>query len=172
MAIAERLGLCGLGVLLVALLACGGGNDDVLVAGGAPAEPPPAPAAIPASDTGNDMADTVPMQDNTGLLRETFSYRAAGRDPFESLITSGSVRPMPRDLRVTGITYDPRYPQRSVATLRDTTDGKRYSLRVGDQVGRLRVAEIRPEAVVVVLEELGVQRQIVLALRRRQEAIP
>jgi hypothetical protein len=167
-AIVKRLRRGARAALLAGAFACGAG-DDTPVPAANPAPAGPAPTATGQADPG--MSDTMQAVDNTGLLRETFSYRGAGRDPFESLIMSGSVRPMPRDLRVAGITYDPRYPQRSVATLRDTTDGKRYSLRVGDQVGRLRVAEIRPEAVVVILEELGVQRQIVLALRRRQEAI-
>jgi len=167
-AIADRLWRSGHAALLAGVLACGGG-DDVPAPAGTAAPPGPTPAVPGQADGG--MGNTTQRVDNTALVRETFSYRGAGRDPFESLLRSGSVRPLPQDLRVTGITYDARYPQRSVATLRDTTDGKRYSLRVGDQVGRLRVAEVRPEAVVVILEELGVQRQIVLALRRRQEVI-
>jgi hypothetical protein len=75
-------------------------------------------------------------------------------------------------LRVRAINYDARYPQRSVAVIQDTTANKRYSLHVGDQVGRLRIVQIRPTEVVVTIEEFGVERQIVLPIRRRQEDIP
>jgi hypothetical protein len=76
------------------------------------------------------------------------------------------------DLRVTSITYNPRYPSASVAVLRDTTVNKRYTVRVGDEVGRLRIAEIRQREVLVIIEEFGVEQQRTLRLRRRQEGQP
>lgn len=100
-------------------------------------------------------------------MRETFSYRGGGRDPFESLLRSGAVRPLLEDLRVTTITYNHQYPSNSVAVLRDMAENKTYTVRVGDQLGRLRVARIREEEVVVVFDEFGVERQEVLRLRRR-----
>lgn len=165
MAIAERWREAACAAVLAGLLACGGEEEPAVVpAAGAQR----AAAQAAAADTTPPAPDTV----DVGLVRETFAYRGAGRDPFVSLLTSGAVRPLPQDLRVIGITYDARYPQRSVATVRDTTNGTRYSLRVGDQVGRLRVVEVRQAQVVVVIEELGVERQVVLSLRRRQEETP
>ena len=105
----------------------------------------------------------------TNLMRETFAYRSSGRDPFLSLLKSGSVRPLITDLRIVGINYDPRYPVQSVVTLQDTTLHKRYTLKVNDQVGRIHVTEIRPQEVVLTIEEFGAERQVVLALKRRQE---
>ena len=105
----------------------------------------------------------------TQLVREVFSYRGSGRDPFLSLLRSGDVRPLIEDLRVTTINFNPRYPSASVAVLRDTTVNQRYTVRVGDELGRLRIAEIREREIVVVLEEFGVERQQILRLRRRQE---
>ncbi len=153
----------------VALLACGG--DDAPPAG-TPARPGggerPAPAGAAAA--GQDTADAE--EGSTGLVRETFVYRGAGRDPFISLLKSGDVRPLVEDLRVTAITYNQAYPGNSVATLRDTSQvpPRRYTVRVGDQLGRLRIVDIRQREVVVVFDEFGVERQEVLRLlARRQE---
>jgi hypothetical protein len=119
------------------------------------------------------VADTTGQADSLArtmeLSREVFAYRGAGRDPFLSLLKSGAAKPLPGDVQVRGITFDPRYPQRSVATLQDTTDMRRYTVRVGDVIGRIRIAEIRANEVVAVVQEFGVDRQMVLPIRRRQE---
>lgn len=160
---------------LVLVLACGGGDEAPAPGTAASEPPPPTPQtadteATVAAATGDT---TVPAQQpRTGLVREVFSYRGAGRDPFQSLLASGEVRPLLEDLRVMTIVYDARYPARSVAVLRDQSVNKRYDVRVDDELGRLRVLEIRPDEVVFMLEEFGVQRQVSLALRRRQEGVP
>ena len=157
------------------LVACTGGSEQP--AAGAPAAPPPAappaaqqaatsPPQQPAPDTGAALGPSME------LSREVFAYRGSGRDPFLSLLKSGDVRPFPKDIRVTGINFDPRYPQRSVATLQDTTAGRRYTVRVGDVIGRIRIVEIRATEVVAVVEEFGVDRPLVLPIRRRQEDTP
>lgn len=147
---------------------------SVSACGGEEEAPPvtraPRATARASADTGAGAA--VATQDSTQLLREVFSYRGAGRDPFLSLLRSASLRPLVQDVRVAGITFDPQYPARSVAVLRDTTQNKRYAVRVGDELGLLRIQEIRPDAVVVTLDEFGTQRQVVLSMRRREEAKP
>jgi hypothetical protein len=149
------------GLALIALVACGG------------EEPPP--DTVPAANRarGAAVADTTGQADSLArtmeLSREVFAYRGAGRDPFLSLLKSGAAKPLPGDVQVRGITFDPRYPQRSVATLQDTTDMRRYTVRVGDVIGRIRIAEIRANEVVAVVQEFGVDRQMVLPIRRRQE---
>ena len=70
-----------------------------------------------------------------------------------------------------GIYYDSRYPARSVAVMRDTTQGKPYAVRVGDELGRIRVAEIRRGEVVITFDDFGVERQLVLPVRKRQEEL-
>lgn len=162
-------------IAVVWLLACGGG-EEAPPPGTPAAEPPPpqeggAPAeAIAAGDP--TVQDTAAPGPGTGLVREVFSYRGAGRDPFQSLLASGEIRPLIEDLRVMTVVYDARYPARSVAVLRDASVNKRYDVRVDDELGRLRVIEIRPNEVVFMLEEFGVQRQVSLVVRRRQEVIP
>ena len=148
-----------------------------IVAAACGTEEPPPPtqvAAEPAAaaDTAMELQAVEPQQESVELQREVFAYGGSGRDPFISLLRSGDVRPLLEDLRVTSINYNPRYPSSSVAVLRDTTVGQRYTVRVGDEVGRLRIAEIRQTEVLVIIEEFGVERQRTLALRRRQEELP
>jgi hypothetical protein len=149
-------------VLCVAT-ACSGGDDEEAVTPGAAVRQPRAAATVDAQATDSSAAASA---DSTQLQREVFSYRGAGRDPFLSLLKSADVRPLVTDLRVAGITFDATYPARSVAVLRDTAQGKRYSIRRGDELGRMKVMEIRDNAVVVTLDEFGVERQVVLPLRR------
>jgi hypothetical protein len=105
----------------------------------------------------------------TQLVREVYAFQGSGRDPFASLLRSADVRPLFEDLRVTSITYDAQYPGGSVAVLRDTTLNQRYTVRVGDELGRMRVVDINPDEVMLMMEEFGVERQMSLRLRRRQE---
>jgi hypothetical protein len=160
-------------LLLVA--ACGGAEEGPPA--GQPAVEPPPPTGAAATAAGSDVtapAGAAAGQDTVAtsleLSREVFSFRGSGRDPFVSLITSGDMRPLPRDLRVVGITFDPRYPQRSVAVLHDITDTRRFTVRPGDVIGRVRIVEVRTTEVIAVVQEFGVDRQVVLPLRRRQEA--
>lgn len=118
-------------------------------------------------------ADDTASEQATELLREVFTYRGSGRDPFQSLLTpGGQVRPFLEDLRVTSIYMDPRYPARSVAVLRDTTVNRRYDVRVDDQVGRMRVTEIRQYEVVFTIEDFGVPRQVTVSLRQARRRTP
>ncbi len=145
---------------LALLVACGGGDVS----------PPPAGGASDPATSGADLTqDTTVTVEPIELSREVFTYRAAARDPFRSLVGSGlELRPFLEDLRLTSILYDARYPGRSVAVLRDVTQGERYEVRTDDEVGRLRVAEIREHEVVLTIEEFGVPRQVMITLRRRR----
>jgi hypothetical protein len=125
--------------------------------------------ADPATPGAGPVTQDTIVAEPIELSREVFTYRAAARDPFRSLVESGlELRPFIEDLRLTMIIYDARYPGRSVAVLRDTTQGERYEVQADDEVGRLRVAEIREYEVVLTIEEFGVPRRVVLTLRRRQ----
>ncbi len=147
------------------LTACGGGEPE-------PAATAVGQGAAPGAGLQQTQVDSevvVQSRGETELMREVFSYRGATRDPFISLLESGDVRPLVQDLRITSITFDPRYPAASVAVLRDTIVNRSYALRVGDEVGRIRVAEITPGQVVIIVSEFGSERQVVLRQRRRQE---
>ena len=92
------------------------------------------------------------------IQREVFDYNGGGRrDPYKSLMSSSDVRPLLSDLRVTGIAVDP-VGDNSVAVLRDTYSKQQYRVRVGQQLGRLRVSAIKEKAVQFTIEEFGFNR--------------
>ncbi len=113
-------------------------------------------------------ADSLKKARENEVMRESFSYSGAARDPFQSLLTSAKVGPELGDLLLVGIYQDLRYASNSVAVLRDKGSGRRYKLRVGDQVGRLKVAQIRERDVVFTVEDFGYERQETLSLRKRE----
>ena len=67
------------------------------------------------------------------------------------------------ELRLVAVAYDGAGGG-SVAILRDINTKAQHRVRVGSQVGRMRVAGIRPKAVVFTIEELGYSRQETLGL--------
>jgi hypothetical protein len=98
------------------------------------------------------------------INREVFQYEGDGRrDPFVSLLTTSDLRPLLNDLKLVGVAYDPR-GQNSVAVLRDVTSKDQYKVRVGQVIGRMRVAAIQPKAVIFTIEEFGYSRQELLPI--------
>lgn len=135
----------------------------VLAAAATAQQPAAAPAARPQAAARPDSA----QRDSTLRIeyrREVFSYQGGSRDPFRSLITSSDVRPTAEDLRLVSVIFDPR--GNSVAIVRESGNTRPYRLRRGDQVGRLRVIQIRQTEVVFQVEEFGFERQVTLALTR------
>ena len=116
---------------------------------------PAVPAApVPAVDSGPKVL----------INREVFSYDGDGRrDPFVSLLTTSDLKPLLTDLKLVGVAYDPR-GQNSVAVLRDVTSRDQYKVRVGQTIGRMRVAAIQPKAVIFTIEEFGYSRQELLPI--------
>jgi hypothetical protein len=117
------------------------------------AQPPaPKPALSPVSDTTPKVL----------ITREVFQYEGdARRDPFVSLLTTKDLRPMLVDLKLVAVAFDPR-GQNSVAVLRDVTSKDQYRVRVGQTIGRMRVAAIQEKAVIFTIEEFGYSRQEIL----------
>ena len=115
----------------------------------------PARAAAPATDTAAKVL----------INREVFAYEGSGRrDPFVSLLTTSDLKPLLQDLKLVGVAYDPR-GQNSVAVLRDVTSKyDQYKVRVGQTIGRMRVAAIQPKAVIFTIEEFGYSRQELLPI--------
>ena len=104
-------------------------------------------------------ADTTPR---VLINREVFQYEGSGRrDPFVSLLTTSDLRPLLTDLKLVAVAYDPR-GQSSVAVLRDVTSKDQYKVRVGQTIGRMRVAAIQEKAVIFTIEEFGYSRQEIL----------
>ena len=104
------------------------------------------------------------------LHREVFSYEQSGRrDPFVSLMTVGELRPMISDLAISGILIDPT-GRNSIAVLRDVSSKEQYRVKVGQQLGRMRVARISQKAVTFTIEEFGYSRQQELAMDDSHQA--
>jgi hypothetical protein len=127
-----------------------------------------APAAPPAvtSDTGARSISVTQrgIKGEVSLNREVFSYDAGGRrDPFVSLLRNGDLRPMLNDLRLVTVLYDPT-GRNSVAVMRDVTTKDQYRVKVGQTLGRMRVAGIEPREIVFTIEEIGFSRQEPLVL--------
>jgi hypothetical protein len=118
---------------------------------------PPAAAAtpLPRADTGSKVL----------IAREIFQYDGGGRrDPFVSLLTTSDLRPLLADLKLVAVAYDPR-GQNSVAVLRDATSKTQYKVKVGQTIGRMRVAAIQEKAVIFTIEEFGYSRQELLPIQ-------
>lgn len=108
-------------------------------------EPPPGPAIL--------------------YEREVFEYDRAGRpDPFRSLLNDPELGLRFEDFTLRGVLHNDD-PARSVAILSQTGSTRRIQARVGDRLGGMRIAAIRPESVEVVVEEFGVARRETLELR-------
>ena len=126
--------------------------------------PPPPPV-----DTRKPAAPTVPIPapdtaPRVLINREVFAYDGDGRrDPFVSLLTTSDLRPLLTDLKLVAVAYDPR-GQNSVAVLRDVTSKDQYRVRVGQTIGRMRVAAIQEKAVIFTIEEFGYSRQEILPI--------
>ena len=111
----------------------------------------------------------IPLPVDTGpkvlINREVFQYDGDGRrDPFVSLLTTSDLRPLLNDLKLVAVAYDPR-GQNSVAVLRDVTSKSQYRVRVGQTIGRMRVAAIQEKAVIFTIEEFGYSRQELLPIQ-------
>jgi hypothetical protein len=93
------------------------------------------------------------------VTREMYAYEGEGRrDPFFSLILTEDLRPLLADLRLVGILYEPS-GRRTVAIMRDLQTNAQYRVANGSTLGRMRVAQIRPHAVIFSIDEFGLSRQ-------------
>jgi hypothetical protein len=102
-------------------------------------------------------------RNHVSIEREAFDYAREGRrDPFVSLMSSSALRPMMSDLRLSVVVYDASGDSRAV--LRDINTNEQYKVRVGQQLGRMRVSRIAPKSVTFTILEFGESRQETLAL--------
>jgi hypothetical protein len=129
-----------------------------------PRPQPPAPATR--KPTAAPVPAAAPDTTSRVLInREVFQYDGDGRrDPFVSLLTTSDLRPLLSDLKLVAVAYDPR-GQNSVAVLRDPTSKTQYRVKVGQTIGRMRVAAIQEKAVIFTIEEFGYSRQELLPIQ-------
>ena len=149
-------------LLAIVATACGGGGETDTAAVATPsgeALPPPTEQDI--------QADSIRRANEVQLTRETFSYTGGTRDPFSSLFNLSSTGPEIQDLALVGIYLDPDRHGNSIALVRERSSGRPHRLRVGDQLGRARLAQIRRMDIVFTIEDFGFERQETLALPKR-----
>jgi hypothetical protein len=112
--------------------------------------------------------DSIARKEQLSYRREVFSYDAGGRrDPFVSLATTGVLRPTIADLSLVGIAYashNNAAGSQSIAIFRDKQTKEQYRVRVGQPLGRMRVASIEPRRVVFAIDEFGISRQESIAM--------
>ena len=160
-----------LAVLLLA--ACGGGGDGLdeteamLAEEGAPASAAAAPAA-PVAAAPMVAVDTLAASGQRPLLRESYSYRGGGRDPFRSVINVAVSGPELPDLSLVGVIYDPANARNSVATFRDAGSNRRYNVSPGQSIGRLFVADVSSTSATLRMNDFGVIREQTYSLRTRE----
>jgi hypothetical protein len=116
---------------------------------------------------GAEAADAGPS-----VLRETFAYAGAARDPFISLIDGERIGPEFVDLQLVAVYQDLQYPSNSVAVIRDRVSDRRYKVRAGDELGTMRVREVRAKDVVITVQDFGYSRQEILSLRQQEDVTP
>lgn len=121
------------------------------------------------------LADSLAAGGTPGkpeVVRETFAYAGGPRDPFSSLLTMDRMGPEFVDLQLVGVYQDLQYPSNSVAIVRDKVADKRYKVRAGDELGAMRVREIRAKDVVFTVQDFGYSRQEILSLRQQEDVTP
>lgn len=116
-------------------------------------------------------ADSVTRARETEVLRETFSYAGASRDPFASVVAQGNSGPDLGDMILVAVLADARSARNSVAVLREKQGTRRWRVKVGDRIGNATVSLITVHDVTFSIQDFGFERQETLSLRSR-EATP
>lgn len=117
-------------------------------------------------------ADSLARARETEVLRETYSYAGASRDPFQSVITTGKTGADISDMVLVTILADSRSARNSVAVLRDKQGPHRYRVKVGDKIGNATVTLITQHDVTFNVQDFGFERQETLSLRTPTESTP
>ena len=170
----------GPGALLLALLAgCGGGGTKAPAPDPAKAvEEEGAPKGGAAAATAKPVQHQVKVDESlipapgAPIERETYAFNGGSRDPFASVLEGGTAGPELADLDLVGVVYVDRNPSSSIAVLRDRLSGKRYSVREGERLGRMRVSDILQKDVTFTIDDYGTERQQTLTLRKQEGNAP
>jgi hypothetical protein len=118
------------------------------------------------------VADSIQKAREIEVMRETFAYSGGSRDPFASLLNSAATGPEIGNLDLVGVYQNLRDSDNSIVVLREKATAKRYKLRVGDQLGRARLVQIRPRDAVFTIRDFGYERQETLSLRKQEVETP
>ena len=147
-------------------------RPDSSKAQGKPVTAPSADSIARMGDAQAAMADSVQKAREIEVLRETFAYSGGTRDPFNSLLVADKNGPEVVDCDLVAVYQDLRNPSNSVVVLREKVSAKRHKLRVGDQLSRARLVQIRPRDAVFMIQDFGFERQETLSLRKQEVETP
>jgi hypothetical protein len=123
-------------------------------------------------DVESASTDSVQRAREIDVMRETFAYAGGTRDPFSSLIDVDKTGPEIADLDLVGVYLDLRTPSNNVVVLREKASAKRHKMRVGDELGRARLVQIRTRDAVFKIQDFGFERQETLSLRKQEVETP
>ena len=118
------------------------------------------------------IADSIQKAREIEVMRETFAYSGGARDPFASLLNTSAAGPEIADLDLVGVYQDLRGTGNSIVVLREKATAKRHKLRVGDQLGRAKLVQIRARDAVFTIRDFGYERQETLSLRKQEVETP
>lgn len=165
-------------LLMASLIACGGGEDPAAVQDPAAAIEEDG-AAAPASGSGQAAGPRPVQVDTTDipgpgepLVREVYTYSGGSRDPFASTLNRAGAGPEFADLTLVAVYFDTRAAAASVATLRDRVTGKRYNVRSGERLGRMRIVDVQAKDVTFAIDDYGTERRETLTLRKQEGDTP
>lgn len=116
--------------------------------------------------------DTLAAAGDRPLLRETYAYEGAARDPFRSVVGVAVRGPELPDLRLTAIFYDDRDPGNSIGVFRDVGSSRRYDVHPGQRFGRIYVASVTRKDVTLRLDDFGTVREQTYSLRKAEDETP
>ena len=119
-----------------------------------------------------EATDSIRKAREIEVMRETFAYTGGSRDPFASLLNSSATGPEIGSLDLVGVYQNLQDGSNSIVVQRDKATAKRYKLRVGDQLGRARLVQIRPRDAVFTIRDFGFERQETLSLRKQEVETP
>jgi type II secretory pathway pseudopilin PulG len=118
------------------------------------------------------VADSIRKAREIEVMRETFAFSGGPRDPFTSLLNTSAAGPEIADLELVGVYQDLRSSSNNVVVLREKATARRHKLRVGDQLGRAKLVQIRPRDAVFTIRDFGFERQETLSLRKQEVETP
>ena len=122
--------------------------------------------------TDSVRSDSMARARETEVLRESFSYSGATRDPFTSVVSQGNAGPDIGDMILVAVLADSRSARNSVAVLREKQGPRRFRVKVGDHIGTATVSLITQRDVTFSVQDFGFERQETLSLRNKPEVIP
>lgn len=141
-----------------------------VAAKGAATLPQKADAQAPKPGDGKKFELSAAAKAAMQFSREEYSWNEEGRrDPFLSLLATSEIRPLLADLVLIGVIYD-LSGRNSVASLLDATSSEMYRVKVGNIIGRMKVAKIGAESITLQIDEFGFSRQETLLLDRNRKA--